>query len=135
MARETVSGGSIKMLPTEEGQEPIQGFLKGVIKEQNKFGNDQYNFLMQTQGGAEFKVMSSGTAKYFANNVASAMGLEPMNKEFASQVETAKKVIGKWVIITFDGSYVNQRKQTVRKYLIETDSDIQPTAQDSDVPF
>lgn len=123
MARTTVSGGSFRMLP-KEGEAPVEGFLKGVIKEQNKFGNDQYNFLLNDKSGNEFKVLSGGTAKYFANNVAMALGLEPMSQEFAAAAEAAKKCINKWIIISNDGSYVNKRKQTVNKFVVEVDSDI-----------
>ncbi len=141
MARETVSGGSFRMLP-KDGEAALEGFLKGVVKEVNKFGNDQYNFLLNDRAGNEFKVLSGGTAKYFANNVAMALGLEPVAPEFAVAAEQAKKCIGKWVIISNDGSYVNKRKQTVNKFKIEVDSDITPGAQaagfnqaDAEIPF
>lgn len=126
MARETVSGATMRTLPKTHEEAPVEGFLKGVVNELNKFGAHQYNFLMNDRDGREFKVLSSGTAKYFAKNVAMALGLEPVNAAFAGQVEAAKKVLHKWVIFTFDGSYVNKTKQTVTKYIVETDSDIKP---------
>lgn len=132
MALETLSGGDIKSLSALKPGETLEGFLKGVIKETNKFNGEQYNFLMQNENGSDFKVLSGGTAKYFAANVASAMGLEPVDPKHATAIETAKKSLGKWLVFTIEGEYKNSRQQTVKKYKVQMDSS---KKQSEEIPF
>lgn len=122
MSLETITGGSMKSVSALQPGESFSGFLKGAIKEKNKFDSDQWNLLMEDENGLDFKILTGGTAKYFAQNVAMALGLEPASEAFAAAVDAAKRTIGKWIVITQDGSYVNKRKQTVKKYKIQMDS-------------
>lgn len=149
MSLETLSGGSYKSVSTLSDGEKIEGFLKGVVKERNKFDNEQYNLLLTDDTGSEFKVLTGGTAKYFAQNIAVAMGLEKSTGDsFAQAIGAAKRAIGKWIIITPDGTYENKRKQTVKKFKIQLDSSRSEgcvggitgqgeatTPDDADVPF
>lgn len=123
MALETVSGQSFKAVGMLKEGETIQGFLVDVVKEKNKFNSEQYNFVLKNEAGEEFKVTSGGTAKYFANNVAIAMGKEKPDPKFAQQVETAKNCIGKWIVMSPDGSYNNKTGQTVKVIKIQVDSE------------
>lgn len=132
MALETVSGQSFKAVGMLQPGEKIEGFLVDVVKEKNKFNSEQWNFVLKNEAGEEFKVTSGGTAKYFASNVAVAMGKEPANPKFLQAVETAKNCLGKWIVMSPDGSYANKTGQTVKVIKIQVDSDKVPS---EEIPF
>ena len=135
MALETVSGGAGKTLSSLSEGQSLGGFLKDVVKEKNKFNNDQWNFVMADEFGNEFKLLSGGSAKYFAQNVAMAMGKEPVNAQFAASVDGAKKCIGHWVVFTLEGSYQNKTKQTVKNYKVQADLEKKPQTSTEEIPF
>lgn len=127
MSLETIGGGNVKFVTTLKEGEVIQGFLMDVVKEKNKFNSEQYNFIMKDESGSEFKVVSGGTAKYFAKNVASALGKEPVDEKFKGAIEDAKRCLGSWVVMSVAGEYTNKTGQKVKQIKVQLDS--------SKVPF
>lgn len=122
MAFESLTGPQITSTGKLEVGESLEGYLNGVVVEKNKFGGQSCNLLFADKSGMETKVLTNGTAKYFAQNIAQALGHLPKEEAHKDFVERDSKAIGCKIRITKTGTYTNKQGKEVTKYDIAVDS-------------
>jgi hypothetical protein len=105
--------------------EVTKGYLKGVKKvEGGKYGPQWAFEMIDKDTGEEKTVVTGGSAKYVAMNLAMHLGQLPVEEKAKNSIVRDKELLGFYVEIVPTGSYKNKTGQTVNSFEFLVDKDL-----------
>ena len=122
---ETSTGSNIFLNEAHKKGETVKGYLKTVKQiTGGKFGPQWAMIMVDKDSGEEKTVVTGGTAKYVAMNLAMHLGMLPVEAKAKGGIERDKGLLGHYIEISPADSYVNKTGQTVSAFEIAVDKDL-----------